>query len=111
MSRIAKDIYIEKVQLPTWVGLIGFIPLVVLLCIPATPVPWVLMCALALTLWLGFKLLTVWDEFREYGWFNLNRLTAYFLWPGMNVHQFLRDTCAPVIARLDWFWAFGKIGL
>lgn len=110
MSRLAKNVYEETAQFPAWFGFVGFAPLLLVLCLPVKPIPWMLMCLLAGALWLGFKLLTVWDEFRKDGWFNLGRLPAYFVWPGMNVHQFLRETCVPTIARLKWWWALGKIG-
>lgn len=111
MSRFAKEVYAERIPLPASLGMAGFIPVMVVLWLPGVHMPWVFMCEIALALWLGFKFLTVWDDFRIHGWFSLNRLPAYFAWPGMNVHRFLRDVCIDTTARIDWFWAVGKITL
>ncbi len=92
-----------------WLPLAGMPFAVVMLC--ADWPPWLFMSALALSIFAGFKWLTLVDS-DEFGQVSAWRSLGYLLfWTGMDAKSFLTST--QNVSRpgaTEWLWAFVKTG-
>lgn len=114
MSRITRDVeeFMEpkRALWPGWLPL-AILPPIPLVCGFNSP-RWVLMCMLALLIYIGGKWLTWWDEGRWMESTSVRRWAYLLAWPGMNPREFLgrKETC-PRPPPADWFWAGTKTAL
>ena len=94
-------------RVAAWLPLAALPPAVWLLC--AELPPWILMWALALSIYAGFKWLTYADRAQAVE-APLRRSLGYLLlWPGMNARSFLgssRNDASPFVG--EWLAAFAK---
>jgi hypothetical protein len=85
-------------------------PTLAVLCLGKVLIPWVWMWAIAVSMFAGSKVLTVFGLVRSGCAAPRRRLLAYaLLWPGMDAHAFCGNTAVPKPAFREWFDALARI--